>query len=314
MAMISVEGLNFDYPGSRVLHDVSFTIAEGSVTAMVGPNGAGKTTLLRCIAGLEHPHSGRVAIGGTDVAEDPRRVHRMTGYLSDFFGLYEGLTVRQCLTHMAWCHNLPAEDVGPRVEALLAETGIAHMQDKKAAALSRGYRQRLGIGLALVHDPALIILDEPASGMDPEARIALSQHIRLLRKRGKTMVISSHILNELEDYCTDMLVIQHGRVAQHLRLSEFAARPTRILRIGVLGLGVAHLDKLMAQPMLTVVTQEGDFADCEYTGTLQDQQKMLQALLAQGVPVFSLSASGHTLQDAYMTATGAKSDKGGGGS
>jgi ABC-2 type transport system ATP-binding protein len=306
--MISVERLNFDYPGSRVLHDISFSIPEGSVTAMVGPNGAGKTTLLRCIAGLEHPHTGKVVIGGIDVAEDPRRVHRMTGYLSDFFGLYEGLTVRQCLTHMAWCQNVPAAETGARVEELLGEVGIAHMQDKKAAALSRGYRQRLGIGLALVHDPQLLILDEPASGMDPEARIGLSQLIRRLRKRGKTMVISSHILNELEDYCTDMLVIQNGRVAEHVTLAEYAGHAVRILRIGILGMGVAHLETLMAQPMLKVMSQEGDFVECEYSGTVQDQQKLLGDLMARNVPVFSISGSGHTLQDAYMTATGGKKE------
>jgi ABC-2 type transport system ATP-binding protein len=303
MKMIDVQNLNFDYPDKRALHDVSFSIDKGSVTALVGKNGAGKTTLLRCIAGLERFHSGTIVIDGFDVARHPREVHRRTGYLSDFFGLYDGLTLRQCLTYMGWCQRIPALDVTKRVLDVAAEVGLAGMLEQRAGTLSRGYRQRLGIALALIHDPALIILDEPASGMDPEARIGLSQMMRRLRQSGRTIIVSSHILNELEDYCTEMLVIQDGRVAEHVKLQDYAARPVRTIEIGVRGLSVSHMEILSAQPNLSVRGTEGETVTCDYEGSAEDQQKLLQALIAAGLPVFSFSAVAHKLQDAYMHAT-----------
>jgi ABC-2 type transport system ATP-binding protein len=303
MKIIEVDKLNFDYPGKRALHDVSFSIESKTVTALVGPNGAGKTTLLRCIAALERAHSGAITIGGFNTAESPREVHRLTGYLSDFFGLYDGLTVRQCLSYMAWCQHVPAFDVNKRVRDVAADLEITARLEQRAGTLSRGYRQRLGIGLALIHDPRLLILDEPASGMDPEARIHLSALLRRLRDAGKTIIVSSHILNELEDYCTDMLVIQDGRVAEQVSLQAHAAAAHRVLRIGVSGLSLAHLEILGRQPKLKVRQTSDGIAVCDFGGTQEDQQKLLQALVAAGLPVYSFSAEVHKLQDAYMTAT-----------
>jgi ABC-2 type transport system ATP-binding protein len=309
MAIISVENLTFDYPDKRALFDVSFSIESGSVTALVGPNGAGKTTLLRCIAALERYHSGKITIGGLDVADHPREVHHMMGYLSDFFGLYDALTLRQCLTYMAWCQGVAVLDVNKRVNDIAVETGIDKRLDERAGTLSRGYRQRLGIALALIHDPKLIILDEPASGMDPEARVQLSEMMRRLKGTGKTIIVSSHILNELEDYCTEMLVMKDGRVAEHVKLQDYAAKAMRTLHIGVTGLGVAHLDILKKQPGLTVKSTDKDMVTCEYTGSVEEQQKMLSSLMAQGVPVYTFSVSTHKLADAYMDVTTRKEGK-----
>ena len=306
MKMIQVENLNFDYPEKRVLHDVSFSIDTGSVTALVGPNGTGKTTLLRCMVALEKIHSGKITIGGLDVTDHPREVHHMTGYLSDFFGLYEGMTLRQCLTYMGWCQKIPALDLKKRIYDVADQVGIAHILDQKAQTLSRGYRQRLGVGLALIHDPRLLILDEPSSGLDPDARIILSRMIRTLHAQGKTIIVSSHILNELEDYCTDMLVIKDGRVAQQVKLQEYAKVAKRTLDIGITGFGTAHMDFLSNQPMLKVVAVNLDVATCEFQGDVADQQKLLQALIAANIPVFSFSGTVHTLQDAYMDLTAGK--------
>ena len=303
MDMIDVSHLNFDYPGKRVLHDVNFKIARGSVTALVGPNGAGKTTLLRCLVALDRPHSGTITVGGIDVTENPRAVHRMIGYLSDFFGLYNDLTVRQCLTYMCWSQQIAEKDVAAHVEKIARDVMIENMLDRKAGVLSRGYRQRLGIGLALVHDPELIILDEPASGMDPEARIQLSQLVRALRARGKTMIVSSHILNELEDYCTDMLIIRDGRVAKHVLLSEHAAAAERVLHISIRGGAAAYAAALTGQAGVRVDSVVGDVATCHFDGDDAAQQALLTALMAAGMPIYNFSASQHSLQDAYMRAT-----------
>jgi len=309
MNMIEVKNLNFDYPGKRVLHDVSFTIAQGSVTALVGPNGAGKTTLLRCLVALDRPHSGDISVGGIDVTENPRAVHRQIGYLSDFFGLFNDLTVRQCLTYMCWSQQVDVKNVAAHVEKIAREVMIDNMLERKAGVLSRGYRQRLGIGLALVHDPALIILDEPASGMDPEARIQLSHLMRSLRSRGKTMIVSSHILNELEDYCTDMLIIRDGRVAGHVLLSEHAQKTQRILYISLRGGAAAHAQILAAEPGLRIESFDGDVATCRFDGDERAQQTLLSALFAAGLPVYNFASEQHSLQDAYMRVT----EKNGGG-
>lgn len=306
MKMIDVQNLNFDYPDKRALFDINFSIDKGAVVALVGPNGAGKTTLLRCIAALERVHSGRVIIDGLDVADHPREVHRRTGYLSDSFGLYNALTLRKCLTYMAWSQKIPELDIKKRVLDVAHDVGIDHMMDTKAGVLSRGYRQRLGIGLALIHDPKLIILDEPASGMDPEARIALSQMMRRLRAAGKTLIVSSHILNELEDYCTEMLVIQNGRVAEHVKLGDYAKRPERTLLISIAGLSVGHMEALSKQPFLKIRATHENTVTCDYTGSVEDQQKLLQSLIAANVPVYSFSAEAHTLADAYMNVTAGK--------
>lgn len=303
MHMIEVKNLNFDYPGKRVLHDVSFTIAKGSVTALVGPNGAGKTTLLRCLVALDRPHSGVITVGNIDVTENPRAVHRQIGYLSDFFGLFNDLTVRQCLTYMCWSQQVETKNLAAHVEKIARDVMIDNMLDRKAGVLSRGYRQRLGIGLALIHDPELIILDEPASGMDPEARIQLSQLVRGLRARGKTMIVSSHILNELEDYCTDMLIIRDGRVADHVLLSDHAQKSQRVLYISLRGGAAAHRAALLAQAGIVSADVEGDIAACRFEGDDTAQQSLLAALMTAGLPLYSFAAEQHSLQDAYMRAT-----------
>lgn len=300
MPIIDVKNLSYDYPTKRVLHEVTFSIPQGSITALVGPNGAGKTTLMRCIAGLETPQGGKVFITGIDTADDPRGVHRACGYLSDFFGLYDALTVRQCLLYGAWCHKIT--DVEKRIAEIAAQTGLDSAMEKLAGTLSRGWRQRLGVALALIHDPAVVILDEPASGMDPEARIGLSRLMRRLRDMGKTVIVSSHILNELEDYCTDMLVIQDGKVTDHVTLAAHVAKPTGALCIGIAGTETRHVDILRAQAHVTDVRQEGGFILCSYSGVQSDQQALLKALIENGVPVTSFAAVVPKLQDAYLAA------------
>ena len=161
--MIEVENLVFDYPSKRALRGVSFSVAAGSITALVGPNGAGKTTLMRCLAGLETPVLGRAVIDGLDVHEHPRDCHRRMGYLSDFFGLYDTLTVEQCLRYRAGAQGLPAASHGVLIEKAAARTGIADRLNQKAGELSRGLRQRVAIAQAILHEPAIILLDEPAS-------------------------------------------------------------------------------------------------------------------------------------------------------
>ena len=223
MSIIAAENLVYDYPGARALDRVSFAVAPGTITALVGPNGAGKTTLLRCLAVLDRPAEGRILLDGLDVADHPRDSHRKLGYLSDFYGLYDELTVRQCLSYHAAIHDLPREAQAGAVERTAARMGLGELMNRRAQQLSRGQRQRLAIAQAIIHDPVLLLLDEPAAGLDPEARWSLSSLISDLAKAGMTLIVSSHILSELEDYSTHVMIIRGGRLVLHKPLSEAAA-------------------------------------------------------------------------------------------
>ncbi len=211
--MINVQNLVFEYPETRVLHDISFVLPNNSVTALVGPNGAGKTTLLRCMAALERPFSGSLEIAGADVVQEPRSVHANVGFLYDFYGLYEALTVTQSLQYRVAAQGVPADQQASLVDKAINQLGLTEKANQAAGNLSRGWRQKLSIALGIVHDPKVVLLDEPASGLDPEARAELSALFRTLQAEGKTLVVSSHILGELEDYSSHLLMIRDGRMA-----------------------------------------------------------------------------------------------------
>ena len=220
--IIEVIDLTFDYPGFRALSSVSLRIEPGTVTALVGPNGAGKTTLLRCIAALDTPLSGTVRVAGLDVYESPREVHRLMGFLSDNFGLYGDLTVAQGLEYAARSQGLAAKDVALAVKTTAGRMGLGDKLQHLASTLSRGQRQRLAIGQAIIHSPQVLLLDEPASGLDPEARSALAGVFKALQAQGMTLLVSSHILAELDEYSTHMLALNQGRVLEHRALGMAA--------------------------------------------------------------------------------------------
>ena len=222
-ALVDVDDLVHDYGQRRALHAVSCRIERGSVTALVGPNGAGKTTLMRCIAGLETPLAGRIKVAGVDVIAEPRQSHRHLGFLADSFGVYTALTVRQALTYAALAHGASEADARQAVGPVAERLGLAGLLDRLCSALSRGQRQRVAIGQSLIHRPALLILDEPASGLDPEARASLAALFRSLRDEGMTLLVSSHILAELDEYSTHMLMMRDGRVVECRALGGAAA-------------------------------------------------------------------------------------------
>lgn len=293
--MIDVDRLSFDYPDKRVLRDICFSVPKGAVTALVGPNGAGKTTLLRCIAGLERPVSGRIRVSGIDVQDRPRDARRRMGYLSDFFGLYATLTVEQHLLYMAGCQKIGQPK--QRADSVIELLGLGEYRAAKAHTLSRGWRQRLGVGLAIVHEPEILLLDEPASGMDPEARIELSRILLKLQDAGMTIVVSSHVLAELEDYSTDMLVLRDGRMTDHVFLESLGHR---VLRIGLLESDERWLEKIAAIPLLKSVRRDGGFVLADVAGDESVAASILAALVREGLPVTSFTSERSSMQDAYM--------------
>jgi ABC-2 type transport system ATP-binding protein len=260
----------------------------------VGPNGAGKTTLLRLMAALDAPYAGSVAIDGLDTRREPREVHRRLGYLPDFFGLYDGLSVRRCLTYAARAHGLAARDAADAVAEASQSVGLTDRLDQAAGALSRGLRQRLAIAQALVHRPKLLLLDEPAAGLDPAARRDLSRLLLSLRDKGMTLVVSSHILAELEDYSDHMVIIDHGRVAggttfKGAQLYLALAAPDGRLR-----------DFLAQQTGIEIVQADQSQARVICRGGAESRASLLQALIGAGFAVSDFGEDRHALEELYF--------------
>jgi ABC-2 type transport system ATP-binding protein len=299
--MIRVDQLTYDYPGNRALDQVTFGLAATSITALVGPNGAGKTTLLRCIAGLDEPYSGSIEVAGINVLRRPRDAHRQIGYLPDHFGLYAELTVRQCLLHAGSARGLGADGLDGRVRDVAAQLDIADKLQDKAGSLSRGQRQRLAIAQAIIHRPRVLLLDEPASGLDPESRAALSRLMRRLRDEGMTLIVSSHILAELEEYCTGMLVLQQGRVVEHRVLQNPQLDAAREVRLR-LARPVSGLREILARHGATASSHDTQAACFTMTGGDEALSNLLQSLFAAGLPVCEFTLEQASLQDVYLRA------------
>ncbi len=298
--MIAVEDLVFEYPGLRALDGVSFTIEPGGITALVGPNGAGKTTLMRCMAALDAPLAGRVILDGLDVHEEPRKSHREMGYLSDFFGLYEDLTVRQCLHYRATAQGIAAAQRRPAVEDAAAQVRLSERMEQKAGALSRGLRQRLAIAQAIIHRPRFLLLDEPASGLDPEARHDLSDLLRGLSAAGMTIMVSSHILAELQDYSTHLLILNEGRVVDHHAI-EGAGEAGRLRMTLRLSRPDGRLIEVLARaPGVARVRAEESGAEFVLDGGADAAGALLRSLIDAGLPVCEFAPSRANLQDAYL--------------
>lgn len=305
--IVSVAGLVFDYPDKRALHGISVDVPRGSVLALVGPNGAGKSTLMRVIAGLDAPVGGTVTVDGVSVLEEPRRAQRHLGYLSDTFGLYDELTVRQCLLHAASIRAVAAANQDRAVNLAAQRVGLADRLEEIAGQLSRGLRQRLAIGQAIIHEPAVVLLDEPAAGLDPEARSSLSALFRSLQAEGKTLVVSSHILAELEEYSTHMLALRDGRIADFTAIGSHPTAGVQRLHIRLLrgweappGFWQAQGAGLRDSPP----SNAGNITiRVDMPGSAEGAARLLKALVDAGAPVAEFSAHRESLQESYLRST-----------
>ncbi len=300
--MIHVDDLIFEYPGKRVLDGISFHLPKGSITALVGANGVGKTTLMRCMAALHAPLSGTVRLDGLDVQAEPRESHRLLGYLPDFFGLYNDLTVAQHLIFAARSHHRWGTECDRLVAQAAQRLRLTERMRERAAQLSRGWRQRLGIARAIIHEPPLLFLDEPASGLDPAARRDLSELFLSLRDWGMTLLVSSHILAELEEYSTHMLTLHDGKNLEVRVLDDGLADSGRPLR---LTLAEPHPQLASILSSLTGVGQMkidggGAGATFLFSGDQRQQSNLLYTLMQQGLPVCALAVERENLQESYL--------------
>jgi ABC-2 type transport system ATP-binding protein len=291
--------LVYDYPGTRALDDVSFSLEAKTITALVGPNGAGKTTLLRCLAGLDTPFSGQVNIAGLDVLSEPRLSHRRMGFLADSFGLYDELSVEQCLLYRAAALGLPASERAAAARLAAERLALGDRFRQKVGTLSRGLRQRVAIAETIVHHPEVLLLDEPASGLDPEARVGLAETLRALRDAGMTIMVSSHILSELEDYSTHMLILRGGRLVEQRALAAPADGGAVLLRLAVADVRMESL--LRNEGGIGGLIVEGLTARFRFTGDELARALLLRRLIEAGLPIADFAVEHERLQEAYLT-------------
>lgn len=303
--MIALDKVTKIYGPRAALDHVSFEVPEREIFGFVGPNGAGKTTTLRILAALLEPTSGTAFIDGTDVSKDREKIHKRIGYMPDFFGVYDQLTVTEYLDFYASCYRLPKARRQKIIDDLLALIGMTDRRNQLVDTLSRGLKQRVCLARALVHDPAVLLLDEPASGLDPRARVEMREILKELQGMGKTIIISSHILPELTELCTMIGIIDRGHMRATGPVHEVIAQLTsgRRLRIKVLDEKDAAVEILQPLGSVRHVEAVNGSIEAEYDGDESTAAAILAALIEAGIKVSSFAPVDGGLEDAFLRAT-----------
>ncbi len=309
--MIKVQNVSKRYRKVNALSELSLEIPQGSVYGLIGPNGAGKTTLLRILAALISPTTGQVWFNGEEVSQSPAAIHHRVGYMPDFFGVYPDLTSIEYLEFYAGIHGIPRQKRARIITDLLELVDLSSKRDALVETLSRGMKQRLCLARALVHDPDILLLDEPASGLDPRARVELRELLRTLQGMGKTVIISSHILLELAEMCTDIAIMQGGRLVISGDVEQITRRldGVRQLEIRVLDRSADAMQMLQEMSGVSNVTSgtndESNLIQTDFTGDDAALHHMLVELITHDIPVVSFAprSSGGRLEEVFMSIT-----------
>jgi ABC-2 type transport system ATP-binding protein len=308
--IIETQGLVKRYGKLTAVDGISLQVPAGSIYGFVGPNGAGKTTTMRILTTLIKPTTGDVFVAGYDIQQYPREVRRAIGYMPDFFGVYDDMKVWEYLDFFAACYEIPERDRPALINDLLALVDLTHRRDDMVEKLSRGMKQRLSLARTLAHDPEVLILDEPASGLDPRARIEIRELLVEMARMGKTIFFSSHILADVAEICTHLGIIEGGQMVAQGTMEEIRRQliPTREITITLLD----RVDE--AKAALAQVEGVGEIKDLsddygrkrirvDFNGDDQGVSKMLQALSSREIPVVSFSEQTRDLEAVFIKAT-----------
>ena len=302
--MLEVKNLHKTFGGFTAVQGISFTLKPGDIFGFIGSNGAGKTTTIRMISTLLEPTSGTATLNGVDILENPMQIRRMIGYMPDFFGLYDDVKVWEYLDFFASIYGVQKRD--KVIDEVLELTDLTIKKQSFVQSLSRGMQQRLCLARCLVHDPKLLLLDEPASGLDPRARAELKELIAELGRMGKIVIVSSHILPELSDFCNCVGIIEKGNL---LAFGDVASvvrgiRPTKLVRVQC----ISDLAKLEA-----MITHAPNVQKCESVGKGEflvelngediDQANFLKSMIDAGHQIINFNEDEANLEDVFLKLT-----------
>ncbi|MEM0925990.1 MAG: ABC transporter ATP-binding protein [Planctomycetota bacterium] len=305
---IELRRLHRFFGDTRAVNDVTFSVQRGHVFGYIGPNGAGKTTSMRILATLDLPSFGDAFVDGFSVVNDPELVRRRLGFMPDAFGTYRDVNCREYLDFFARAYGLVGKDRIERLKWVLGFTGAESMATKPIRGLSKGMKQRLCLGRALIHDPAVLILDEPAAGLDPRARIELRRMIRELADHGKTVLISSHILTELAEMCDAVGIIEQGKLLATGSVDEIQSEQKNDSELLLRVLERAEEVPAALQSFLQSVSSERIIVDGQlikfgFSGDLQEQAAIVSHLVSAGFSVAEVSAHKKSLEDVFLQVT-----------
>jgi ABC-2 type transport system ATP-binding protein len=302
---IETHALTRRFGKTTAVDDLNLNVPAGSLFGLIGPNGAGKTTTLRMLAGLLQPTSGQIVINGQVANHDWLELQRQIGYMPDFFGVYEDMLVWEYLDFFARCYDLPPTRRRQVTDELLELVDLAEKREAYVQTLSRGMRQRLCLAHALVHDPQVLLLDEPASGLDPRARVEMRELLRELSAMGKTVVVSSHILMELAELCDSVGIIEKGRLVASGPLDEITrqAKQERTLRLKVISDQSQAETVLRDQPGIGQIYETNNYLEVKFLGDDEATADLLATLVARGVRMASFSEVTSGLEDVFLRLT-----------
>ena len=306
--MLEIDGLVRHFDKLRAVDGISFNVKRGQVFGFIGPNGAGKTTTMRILATLDLPHQGDVRINGISVIDEPEMGRKLTGFMPDYAGVYSTTTVEEYLDFFARSSGLRGAARRTAVDGVIDFRGIGELRDRHVERLSKGLKQRVALGRAIIHDPQLLVLDEPAANLDPRARIEFRTLIRELAADGKTVLLSSHILTELSEICDAVAVIEKGKILATGTVQEIMTglREHRVLSLRLAGDREGAMRFLLEQPGVQKVHDANDRLQFQFSGDDNGQIELLSRLVASGFRVLEFSAEGAGLEDLFMKITAGK--------
>lgn len=305
--MIETFGLTKKYGSFYALQDLNLIVEDSTVFGFVGANGAGKSTTFSILATLLQPTAGDAFINGMSVTKNPQEVRKQIGYMPDFFGVYDQLKTDEYLDFYGASYGIKPKERAVLIPKLLELVNLEHKRYDYVDLLSRGMKQRLCLARALIHDPKILILDEPASGLDPRARVEMRDILRELKAMGKTILISSHILPELAEMCDSIGVIDNGRLIAQGSVHDIQAQlqSEKVLRVKVMGDTQLVVPFFEMDPFVSQIEEQRDknMIQFFYRGTEEDQMRMLQRAIEQKIPILSFSEEETDLEDVFMAIT-----------
>ena len=301
--MIEIENLVKNFGKTKALDGLTLKIEDKELFGFVGPNGAGKTTTMKIISGLLQADSGSVSINGIDAVKDVKKIRSLIGYVPDFFGVYDNLKVIEYIEFFASAYNLVGREAEKKCHRLMNELGLTDKLDFFVDDLSRGQKQVLCLARALIHEPEVLILDEPTSGMDPKARMEIRNLLKRLNEAGKTIIISSHILHEISELVTGLAIIEDGKVVMSGSI-ESIERKMHIENPIVIKVEkgadiVAEILKEEEAVINLTITEDNEFY-VNYNGSKEDEGYLLKRMIEAGVLVSSFSRRGHDLESVFI--------------